>query len=172
MLFSLQVIMNYTEFPASLSQVQNATLLMCYISSYYRFEKLYDRKTDIVTWWVMKTAIPEFMLLKYCLRNIYIYIHTHTHIHRDVRILVMMFRQPSLRRGPCNLVSIYQNFNYYLTTVHQVNPKCRCISSIIHDIRSQYLRRNAHLILMLFYKVKNAHGKVHPRNKSWRPRKV
>ena len=42
--------MNYTEFPASLSQVQNATLLMCYISSYYRFEKLYDRKTDIVTW--------------------------------------------------------------------------------------------------------------------------
>jgi len=42
--------MNCLEFPASLSQDTNATLSMCYISSFFRFEKLRDRKSDIVTW--------------------------------------------------------------------------------------------------------------------------
>ena len=156
--------MNCLEFPASLSQDTNATLSMCYISSFFRFEKLRDRKSDIVTWWVMKTVIPEFMLLKYCLCNIYIYIY----IPGDVPTLVMIFRQ-RLWEEDRVIWLVYINISIITWRMrHQVNPKCQCISNIIHDVTSQYLRRNAQHILILVFKVQIFHSKVHPRNKIWR----
>jgi hypothetical protein len=42
--------MDFLEFFAILSQAKNATLSICYISSFYRFGKLRDRKSDIVAW--------------------------------------------------------------------------------------------------------------------------